>query len=110
MQPNQIEEARRMRESGQSWRAIGRAFGVRECTVMAALDPIYAERRRQMMRDWRAKNGRSLTCFDAYRPERVDPRKIPPIPRDTRDLTAFICGDPIFERSALYRKMQEQAQ
>ena len=28
------------------------------------------------------------------------------IPADTRDLTSRICGDPIFERSALYRRQQ----
>ena len=27
------------------------------------------------------------------------------IPKDTRDVTGRICGDPVFERSALYQKM-----
>ncbi len=29
------------------------------------------------------------------------------IPSDNRDKTARICGDPVFERSALFQKLKE---
>lgn len=55
----QIAEAERLRDGGgRSWREIGRILGFKPETLMAAVDPIYAEKRRQQMRDWRAKNGR----------------------------------------------------
>lgn len=59
LQENHIAEARRMRSAGHSWREIGRTFGVNGDTVMAAVDPIFAERRRQWSRDSRAKVGRA---------------------------------------------------
>ena len=58
MQECHVAEAQRMRLAGHSWRMIGRAFGVKEDTVQAAVDPIYAERRRQWLRDSRARTGR----------------------------------------------------
>jgi hypothetical protein len=33
--------------------------------------------------------------------------KLQPVPNDTRNLTQRICGDPLPERSALYRRTQE---
>lgn len=65
LQDHSIAEARRMREAGHSWGMIGRMFGVNPDTVMCAIDPIYAERRRQQLRDSRARVGRK----PAKRPE-----------------------------------------
>lgn len=59
LQEHHVAEARRMRSAGHSWREIGRTFGVNGDTVMAAVDPIFAERRRQWSRDSRAKIGRA---------------------------------------------------
>lgn len=101
LKPNQIEEARRMRESGQSWRAIGRAFSISTDAVMAAIDPIFAERRRQNIRDWRAKNGRGLGGRRETLSEWIDPALVPSVPRDTRGLTGYLMGDPLPGRSAL---------
>lgn len=54
---HQIEQATKMRESGASWRQIGRVFGVKETTVQCAVDPIAAERERNKLRAWRQANG-----------------------------------------------------
>lgn len=35
-------------------------------------------------------------------------RRLREVPPDTRDLTARICGDPIYERSALARKRRKK--
>jgi hypothetical protein len=111
----QIEEAGRMRLSGKSWREIGRAFSVREETVMKAVDPFEAERIRQRFRDWRARNPRTSSNSPrstslqpqslAGRPERdeVEARRAE-IPEDTRGLTAWMMGDPLPGRSALDQK------
>jgi len=55
-----LEEARRMRLAGHSFREIGRTFGVSGDTACAAIDPIYAERRRQWLRESRERVGRKF--------------------------------------------------
>ncbi|TIO15612.1 MAG: hypothetical protein E5X86_19780 [Mesorhizobium sp.] len=37
--------------------------------------------------------------------ESVAAARLAEIPPDTRDLTQRVCGDPIFERSALYKRL-----
>ena len=44
LEPRHIEECKRMRERGDSWRAIGRAFNVSEDTAQRAVDPIHHQR------------------------------------------------------------------
>lgn len=56
-----------------------------------------------------AKKAAGLTYHAGHREteaERGWRRQLPFIPSDTRNLTSRICGDPIFERSALYRRQQ----
>lgn len=76
LSPEQIDEARRMRERGASWREIGRSFGgVRETTVQCAVDPIYAERMREKLRLWRKANG--INSRGRVTDQRRDPRPVP---------------------------------
>lgn len=37
--------------------------------------------------------------------EMVAAARLAEIPPDTRDLTQRVCGDPVFERSALYKRL-----
>lgn len=90
--------ARQMREEGKSYKAIGRRFGVEEHTVHARLDPVYAEQRRK-------RNGRTTKAVREHVRPAIDDaeafRQFASFPKDTRNLTARLCGDPLPGRSAL---------
>lgn len=103
---HQIEQARMMRERGESWRFIGRTFGVSEMTVMTKVDPVAAEKRRQYQANWRAAHGiNSRGRATDRRLEVFEPRQHwSTVPSDTRNLTAMIMGDPLPGRSALDRR------
>lgn len=95
--------AEKMRANGETWTTIGREFGVDPKTAKTRLDPAYREKRR-------ARRQSTSPNFMRGKVERVDRiMEIPPIPADTRGLTARTFGDPIFERSALYAKMHGSA-
>ena len=45
--------------------------------------------------------------FQRFRPTPAELRKaVLSIPKDTRDITGLLAGDPLFERSALYKKQR----
>lgn len=112
---DEITEARAMRKNGMAWYRIGKVFGVAEDTVRAAIEPGFAEMRREqknLRRRARKENCAFLTPVGVSRATREATKndflaRLAEIPPDTRSLTARAFGDPIFQRSALYRKMQE---
>jgi hypothetical protein len=91
-----------MRGHGSGWAEIERATGITVSRLRHRLDPVY---RRQ-----HAANRAGMRAIAGIRVEHNPTpaefaRLLASIPRDTRGLTARILGDPIPERSALYRKM-----
>ena len=113
----QIERARALQTEGWSWRRIGDLLGIHNETLRRNCDPAYAEHRKA--KDRKRVRDRGTTGVHATR-NAVEPNgehrerfraeigaRLAEIPPDTRSLTARAFGDPIFERSALYRKMQE---
>lgn len=53
------KQANALRESGMSWAAIGRRFGVSCSTAHMRLDPAYADHRRKGINDRRRSIGRA---------------------------------------------------
>jgi hypothetical protein len=90
--------AEKMRANGETWTAIGREFGVDPKTAKTRLDPAYREKRRIRCRSANPGVMRSYVKSEPI-------ENVPPVPPDTRGLTARAFGDPIFERSALYAKL-----
>lgn len=97
---DQIAEMRQMRLDGATWAKIARRFACAEETVHKAAEPAYAERRRRMDNRHQGKVGAVSSRVDA---DIVD-RLVAQIPRDTRDLTGVVFGDPLPGRSALDRR------
>lgn len=114
MTPDQIEKAHKLLAVGMSLSFIGRVMGVTHMTVKYWTEsPQYrqrhAERNNELRRIRSAR--RMERCQSAKpepEPERVTidewRRLLREIPKDTRDLTARICGDPLPGRSELDRR------
>lgn len=106
----QIETARAMLKAGATLRTVGERFGVTGDTVKCKVDPVYLERRREQNNLNRfGKYEKSTATEGRYYVQRVDhdclDARFAEIPRyDRRDLTGRLFGDPLIERSALYRK------
>jgi len=98
--PELLEEAKRLRFKGMSYREIGDTIGFSSTTVHRALDDGYARRRREQIN--LARRFRD-TGMPSSSPRRVEPvsikadveARLAEIPTDTRNLTALILGDPI---------------
>jgi hypothetical protein len=90
-----VDAARVMRRKRWSWAYISHCLGVDKEWLKRKLGE---------------PNGRGKRGISAERRVAIDAaaRKAE-IPEDRRDLTGRIFGDPLFERSALYRKMQSGA-
>ena len=98
-----------MAKENMTYRKIGELLGVTASTIHAWVDPAYAERRRRQIREKKAQRS------EGGRPVRH--RVEPPleemqspfsVPKDRRDTTGSICGDPLPGRSALDLKRGTQ--
>lgn len=90
-----LDLASRMRETGMTYAQIGLVFGLSPDTMHCRLDPEYRAKRQ-----WQKSAARQLLPQPpGQRANRVSnadlAARLAEIPKDTRDLTAFICGDPI---------------
>lgn len=104
----QKAEMRRLHADGWTFARIGERLAFQGETVRRAIDPIYAEVRREQINDarqFRRQGGRSPK---AGRPAamsidiRLDAAaRLAEVPADTRSLTQRICGDPLPGRDAL---------
>jgi hypothetical protein len=108
MEPWDKEKAQAMRDQGMAFARIGEYFGITDMTVMCRLDEKYAEYRRRRINKLRGRDGPPLRLTLA--PERRPPKedvaaRLAEIPPDTRSLTQRLFGDPLPQRSALYRKI-----
>jgi hypothetical protein len=103
----QKSEVRLLHKEGWNYSRIAEKIGVRRETVMRLLDDEYADRRRRQINE--ARHRREIGTPNAIgRPAatplttRVDgAARLAEVPRDTRDLTARLCGDPLPGRDAL---------
>ncbi|KRB22692.1 hypothetical protein ASE05_16035 [Mesorhizobium sp. Root172] len=94
--------------SGMSYSSIARHFGTTATTVRCWLDPKYADHcRERVSRNRKILKGTNATPVHTYRCPPVEDiaARLAEIPPDTRTLTQRLCGDPLPQRSALY-KMQ----
>lgn len=107
-----IEMIRSMRLAGRSWLSISAAVGAGVEAIRRAVDPEWAAKRRegQNANRKRLRISRDLPSPKQQRPDTNRPtldearRAIAGVPRDTRDLTSRLLGDPLPGRSALDRK------
>lgn len=53
----------------------------------------------------KSKASAGITFLHGRVDEVVAAARLAEIPPDTRNLTQRVCGDPVFERSALYRRL-----
>lgn len=98
-----------MRANGVTLQLLAAHFNVTTDTVQRAVDPEYAERRKQLNNEARRRRRGKTVELEIHR---VDARPSPAeaaaaiasVPKDTRDLTARMLGDPLPGRSALAKK------
>jgi hypothetical protein len=96
---DQIARARRLFAAGMNYEAIGRRLGCHGTTVHRVLDPDFA-RQQQARRHQPGAEVKFSEQTRALISERATfaadaLARLAEIPRDTRNLTARICGDPI---------------
>lgn len=107
--PEDAKRMRDMRAGNATLIEIARAIGCAESTVRRHLDPHVAERNRRGNADrYRLEKEHQNNASHKLTRENVE-RLRALIPADRRDTTGRAFGDPVFERSALYKKMQESA-
>lgn len=90
----QKDQARQMRKQGVTYRQIAKVLGFGYVTVYFWFHPLLRS------------TGRKLFASDqSFRPTPADyAARLAEIPPDHRSLTGIICGDPVFERSALAKR------
>ena len=114
MTPDLVEEARALQADGWSLGQIAKHFGVKSDTIRYRLDEHYRDDQREKQnRRRRAERALVKTMLrhiiDPYGPTKEEIRALQRlIPVDTRSLTGKLLGDPVFERSALFHKTQQQ--
>ena len=96
------EAIRDLRARGMTWLDISNRFGVSYTTARCICDPVYAANEAERRRRWTIRHEQKMELQRAQAAGK--PKEyLPPVPRDTRDLTARIMGDPLPGRSALDR-------
>ena len=96
-----LQRARELksREPKTGWGRLADSLGVGREWLKRRMIPGYAEKMR----------GYWVEKYHFGLPDRITKEELQQlkstIPEDTRDVTGRICGDPVFERSALYQKM-----
>ena len=113
MTDEQIERGKAMKALGRTWQEIADAFGISVYQARYYLKPGVRERdrqRKEKIRRTQQYYGPVGHIVSTKRiAERAAERLQQQIPSDTRNLTQRMFGDPVFERSSLYKKLQEKA-
>jgi hypothetical protein len=106
--PFDVNKAKAMRAAGTSWRLIAKEFGVSQEKVQRKIDPGYAEHRNEQLRaKYRAETRAITNHYASGAQTSADAERLmDEIPRDTRDLTARLMGDPLPGRRSIDRKPQ----
>lgn len=101
--PERMEQAARLKAEGLDYEAIGKIVGATGTTVHCWLDAEFAANRRRIVNA--ARQGKYTTPAIHRIEIRPSPEDIErgfrAIPKDTRDLTAQLCGDPLPGRRAI---------
>jgi len=111
MIPVDVERVLALRAEGKKWEAIGREIGTSADRARRAVDPSWAEHRRDQVNANRNTLGYGGSAF-VHLPDMTVAAKrraeemLQRVPRDTRDLTARLLGDPLPGRSAFDRRKQ----
>jgi hypothetical protein len=110
----QISMAKKMRRENppQPWQAVGKACGCSADTIRRRLDPKWREMKAESLRRSRARRlaaGQNIVQPKTHPVRQQAEKLLAQIPEDTRSLTARLAGDPLPGRSALDRKMMEDA-
>lgn len=111
MTQDQISQARKMRASGQQWALICQFVGENYHTVRRAIDPLWAQSRRDGVNEIRNRRrvpepGKNSCGFTESREPRnpdYDPRRDGVLEPQT--LSQIFLGDPLPGRSALDKKI-----
>lgn len=102
-----LDQIRQMLASGKSWQTIADILGTTYSTIRMKLDPEFARARKDRVNAARrgANTYKSPKKSQHYvTKSSVNPEQIPSQPRDTRNLTGRLFGDPLPGRSALDQK------
>lgn len=106
MTEEEIATIRELRAGGMSWKKIGRQMGYSADTVRRNVDDEFRKRTNAMSQRRREFDYRpSVEIKETLRADAA--ARLALIPPDTRTITGRICGDPLFERSALYAKRMQ---
>lgn len=101
-----LARAKQLREKGIHWTVTARRLGVGYYALRCLLDADWAEKQRERKRMGAGEN--MPFVHNTREPDKPTAAEVSAalkrIPEDTRDMTAIAFGDPIYERSALYRK------
>lgn len=104
---NRADTINRLRADGMSWKAIGRILGINGDTARRCVDLEY--RKRRSARTWELRKQGGIygkpPMPRSIKPAQEDiAARLAEIPPDTRSLTGYLMGDPVFERSALAQR------
>jgi hypothetical protein len=100
--PFDVDKAKAMRAAGTSLRLIADEFGVAQETVQRKIVPGYAEHRNEQVRARLTPTRSTANRHESGAQTSADAERLmDEIPRDTRDLTARLCGDPLPGRRAI---------
>jgi hypothetical protein len=96
-----LEKAKRLRADGLPWAEISRRMLINPDWIRRRIDPEYRDNANRALRE----RMHGQRCPRSY--SNPDPRLCQKVPKDTRDNTARICGDPLPGRSALDQRGQQ---
>lgn len=95
------EEVAELRRNGQTWKDIAIMMGSNPQTIRLLFDHGFRENQNRRKREIRkGAPKRRYEARSTYVIPAVKLKDLPPIPKDTRDLTQYILGDPLPGRSA----------
>jgi hypothetical protein len=97
MGEDEVIAAKVLQRTGKSFSEIAKILGVHVNTIRAELDTDYFAMCHRNMAKLRER--KMNAAFYSAKKRHL---------ADTRDHTAVICGDPIYERSALYQVQQRR--
>ena len=93
------------REAGDTWKAIGKCYGVSGHVIHCAVDPAFGEKHKAARRKDRPDNEEHRETHRVTKKQRpqdvIEERRAWVDCEDTRDLTGVLFGDPLPGRSVL---------
>jgi len=97
------EAIQQMLDQGASFRQIGLKYGCSYTLVQYVMKPEMKKERRRKTNDRKNRDTTGVKPRSSAKPQPKVIVEGEPEPPDTRDLTGRMFGDPIYERSYLYK-------